>query len=129
MDQALIPWVVYGDEPALLHPGEVDCSVGPIRLPQQPRRLGGHRRLSGPTGPVISRTGTEVAIGIPVVAAIFVPAASMMAICQPTRVRSERPPIAGDQRSIVVVWIGTRSACLTDPNDEAISGIVCTRKA
>lgn len=27
-----------------------------------------------------------------------------------------------DQRCVVLVWSGTRSACLSDPNDEAISG-------
>ena len=33
-----------------------------------------------------------------------------------------------DQRCVVLVWTGTRSACLSDPNDEAISGHRLYRK-
>lgn len=31
-------------------------------------------------------------------------------------------PGSQDPRCVVLTWTGTRSACLTDPNDEAISG-------
>ena len=31
-----------------------------------------------------------------------------------------------DQRSVVLVWSGSRYACMADPNDEAIRGIAST---
>jgi hypothetical protein len=39
-----------------------------------------------------------------------------------TALALEPHPDDFDRRGVVIVWNGTRSACLTEPNDEAISG-------
>jgi hypothetical protein len=45
-----------------------------------------------------------------------------------TALALNRHPDDPDQRCVVIVWIGTHSACLTDPNDEAVSGHRLYRK-
>lgn len=51
MAQALVPRVIRGDRPAVLHIVKVNQGVRDIGLPQQPRRLRGDSGLPDSNGP------------------------------------------------------------------------------